>query len=139
MQTFVKLMLRFTTNVTVSPACRRRSSSAVTVSASRSRPAACASRAASRTETSPPASAPSRMRRTSRSPAASAAPGLPAAPVFMRWPHEPVGVDERGDARAERLVEKLRAGGEVRIDGESLAKDEAGGLGGATQLDEAGP
>src|SRR5205814_2761115 len=93
--------------------------------ASRSRPAACASRSASRTETSPPASAPSRMRRTSREARSSVAPGLPAAPVLMRLPHKPVGVDERGDPRAERLVEELRAGGDVRVDGESLAQDEA--------------
>src|SRR5204863_233171 len=87
----------------------------------------------------PERTAPSRMRRTSREARSSVAPGLPAAPVLMRLPHEPVGVDERGDPRAERLVEELRAGGDVRVDGESLAQDEAGALGGATQLDEAGP
>src|SRR5207253_8561683 len=103
-----------------------------------SRPAACASRSASRTETSLPASAPSRMRRTSREARSSVAPGLPAAPVLMRLPHEPVGVDERGDPRAERLVEELRAGGDVRVDGESLAQDEAGARGGGAQLGEAG-
>src|SRR5205807_4887 len=106
MHTFVKLTLRFTTNVTVSPTWRRRSSSAVTPSARRSRPAARASRCPSATETSPPASAPSRMRRTSREARSSAAPGLPASPVFMRFPDEPVGVDQRGHARAEQLLER---------------------------------
>src|SRR5882762_11173175 len=139
MQTFVKLTLRFTTNVTVSPTWRRRSSSAVTPSARRSRPAARASRCPSATETSPPASAPSRMRRTSREARSSAAPGLPASPVFMRFPDEPVAVDQGGHARAERLVDELRSGGERRIDGEALAEDEARGLGGAPQLGEPGP
>src|SRR2546425_11204016 len=139
METVVKLTLRFTTNVTVSPAWRRRSSSAVTLSASRSRPAARARRLASATETSPPASAPSRMRRTSREARSSAAPGLPASPVFMRFPDEPVAVDQRGHARAERLVDELRSRGERRIDGEALAEDEARGLGGAPQLGEPGP
>src|SRR3989441_8944249 len=139
METLVKLTLRFTTNVTVSPAWRRRSSSAVTLSASRSRPAARARRLASATETSPPASAPSRMRRTSREARSSAAPGLPASPVFMRFPDEPVAIDQRRHARTERLVDELRSRGERRIDGEALAEDEAGGLGGAPQLGEPGP
>src|SRR5438093_1579700 len=139
MQTLVKLTLRLTTNVTVSPTWRRRSSSAVTLSARRSRPAARASRCPSATETSPPASAPSRMRRTSREARSSAAPGLPAPPVLIRLPDEPVAVHQRGHARAERLVDALRAAGEGRVDGETLAEDEAGRLGGASQLDEPGP
>src|SRR5437867_10228077 len=139
MQTLVKLTLRLTTNVTVSPTWRRRSSSAVTLSARRSRPAARASRCPSATETSPPASAPSRMRRTSREARSSAAPGLPAPPVLIRLPDEPVAVDQRGHARAERLVDELPAAREGRVDGEALAGDEAGRLGGAPQLHEAGP
>src|SRR3989449_195587 len=139
MQTFVKLTLRFTTNVTVSPAWRRRSSSAVTLSARRSRPAARASRCPSATETSRSSSAPSRMRRTSRAARSSAAPGLPASPVFMRFLDEPVVVDQGGHARAERLVDALRSRGERRVDGEALAEAEARGLGGAPQLGEPGP
>src|SRR5690348_2841656 len=139
MHTLVKLMLRFTTNVTVSPAWRRRSSSAVTASAVRSRPAAWASRSPSATETSSPLSARSRMRRTSRAARSSAAPGLPASPVFMRCPDEPVLVDQGGHPRAECLVETLGAGDEARIDGEALAEEEAGRLGGVPQLDERGP
>ena len=66
MHTFVKLMLRLTTYVTTSLACRCRISSATRVSACRSRPLTCVRAVPSSTDNSPPSSTPPRMRRTSR-------------------------------------------------------------------------
>src|SRR3989442_8313561 len=112
MQTFVKLMLRFTTNVATSPTWRRRSSSATRVSAWTSRPPHSASRIASATDTSSPSRARPRTRRTSVEAQSSVKPGklpLPVAPVLMGFLYEAVGVDERTDAWAEALGQELRA------------------------------
>src|SRR5439155_6032960 len=126
MQTFEKLTLRFTTNVTTSPTCRRRSSSATLTSASRSRPRASARTIPSATDTSRPSSATLRIERTSREAWSSARAPLPASPVFMRLLYEAGGVDERRHARSERFVEELGTLRVLRIDREALAQREAG-------------
>src|SRR5512132_4306008 len=135
MQTLVKLMLRLTTKVTVSPTCRRRISSAARVRACRSRPVTCARVMPSSTVTSPPSRAWSRMRRT----AGDAQSRLPVTPVFMTLLHDAVGVDQRGHARPQGFGEELRARGELGIDGQPLPEDEALSLGGAPQLGDEGP
>src|SRR5216117_2421388 len=134
MQTLVKLMLRLTTYVTTSPTCRRRISSATSVTACRSRPAARVSARPSSTESSEPSRTPASTRRTSGDAQSRAGEGLPAAPVLMGLLHESVAVDERPDARAHRLVQELRAPRELGIDREALAEDEARVFGGAAQL-----
>src|SRR5216117_99233 len=139
MQTLVKLMLRLTTYVTTSPTCRRRISSATSVIACRSRPAAPVSAMLSSTESSWPSRTPARMRRMSRDAESRVAERLPAAPVLMGFLHAAVAVDERRHARAQRLVQELRAHRELGIDREALAEDEAHALGGAAQLRDQRP
>src|SRR3989441_7757309 len=139
MQTFVKLMLRLTTYVTTSPTCRRRISSATSVIACRSRPAAPVSAMPSSTESSWPSRTPARMRRMSRDAESRVAERLPAAPVLMGFLHAAVAVDERRHARSQRLVQELRAHRELGIDREALAEDEAHALGGAAQLRDQRP
>src|SRR2546428_11444538 len=139
MQTFVKLMLRLTTYVTTSPPCRRRISSATSVIACRSRPAAPVSATPSSTESSWPSRTPARMRRMSRDAESRVAERLPAAPVLMGFLHAAVAVDERRHRRAQRLVQELRAHRELGIDREALAEDEAHALGGAAQLRDQRP
>src|SRR5438132_6339720 len=145
MQTFVKLMLRLITNVTTSPACSRRISSAVAVTAARSRPTVVARTRPSSSEISCPSSARERMSRTAgdaRSSHRTALPlidsprpsnglrlALPASPVFMALLDTPVSVDQVVDARAKRFVEELGTCRELRIDGETLAEREARGFG----------
>src|SRR5207249_3795587 len=139
MQTLVKLMLRLTTYVTTSPTCRRRISSATSVTACRSRPAACVSVMPSSGESSEPSRMPVRMRRTSRDAPSRTAERLPAAPVLMGFLHKAVAVDEGRDARASRLVQELRAFRELGIDRETLAEDEAHALGGTAELRDQRP
>src|SRR5438046_7548398 len=139
MQTLVKLTLRLTTYVTTSPTCRRRISSATSVTACRSRPAARVSARPSSTESSEPSRTPASTRRTSGDAQSRAGEGLPAAPVLMGLLHETVAVDERRDARAHRLVQELRAPRELGIDREALAEDEARVFGGAAQLRDQRP
>src|SRR3989454_11838898 len=139
MQTFVKLMLRLTTYVTTSPTCRRRISSATSVIACRSRPAAPVSAMPSSTESSWPSRTPARMRRMSRDAESRVAERLPAAPVLMGFLLAAVAVHERGHARAQRLSQELRAHRELGIDREALAEDEAHALGGAAQLRDQRP
>src|SRR6266850_2785928 len=139
MQTFVKLMLRFTTYVTRSPACRRRISSATSVRAWRSRPATPVSVMPSSTDTSWPSSARARIGRTSRETQSSEASRLPAAPVFMGFLDQAALVDQVAHARAQALVEELRARRELGIDGQALAEDEALTLGRAPELGDQRP
>src|SRR2546430_1931724 len=139
MQTFVKLMLRFTTKVTTSPACRRRSSSAARVSAWRSRPRVSERASASPTLSSWPSSVRARMARTSGEAPSRTAARLPAAPVLMRLLHETIRVDQRRDARAQRLVEELRAGGVGGIDRQPLPEGVALGFGRAPQITDQRP
>src|SRR5688572_5613598 len=139
MHTLVKLMLRFTTKVTVSPAWRRRISSAARVSACRSRPVVCASVMPSATETSAPSRARSRIARTSRAARSSVAARLPAAPVLMRVLYEAGGIEPPRDTRAQPLVEKLGARRVLGIDRQPFAEGEAELLGGCAQLTDEGP
>src|SRR5438094_9330064 len=139
MQTFVRLMLRSTTEVTTSPACRRRISSATSVRAWRSRPATRVSVTPSSTDTSWPSSARARIGRTSRETQSSEASRLPAAPVFMGFLDQTVLVDQLTDARAQAFVEELRASGELRIDRQTLAEDEALTVGRAPELGDQRP
>src|SRR5262245_44884715 len=142
MQTFVKLTLRFTTNVTTSPACRRRSSSATSVSAWTSRPLASASSIASATETSSPSSARESTRRTSAEAQSSVKPGtlpLPGAPVLMRFLYETVGVDQRADARTQALGQELRARCILGVDGQTFAEGIAEALGRTPKLGDQRP
>src|SRR5712691_6721190 len=137
MQTFVKLMLRLTTNVATSPAWRRRSSSATRVSAWKSRPPHSARTSASATETSSPSSARPRMRRTSAD--AQSSVRLPVAPVLMGFLYEAVGVDQRTDTRAQPLGQELRTRRVLGVDGEALAEREAEALGRAPELGDQRP
>src|SRR5260370_25746741 len=139
MQTFVKLTLRLTTKVTTSPTCRRRSSSATSVSAPRSRPVAWASARASSVETSCPSSARASASRTPRDAQSRAGESLPASPVLIRFLHQAVAVHERGDPRAQGLVEELRAPRVLGVDREALAEDEARAVGRATELRDERP
>src|SRR5947209_10530648 len=142
MQTFVKLTLRFTTNVTTSPACRRRSSSATSVNAWTSRPLASASSIASATETSSPSSARESTRRTSAEAQSSVMPGtlpLPGAPVLMSFLYQTVGVDQRADAGTQALGQELRARCIFGVDGETFAERVAEALGRTPQLGDQRP
>src|SRR5438046_7946619 len=142
MQTFVKLTLRFTTDVTTSPACRRRSSSATSVNAWTSRPLASTSRIASATETSSPSSARESTRRTSAEAQSSVMPGtlpLPGAPVLMSFLYQTVGVDQRADAGTQALGQELRARCIFGVDGETLAERVAEALGRTPQLGDQRP
>src|SRR5437773_939587 len=139
MYTFVKLMLPLITNVTTSPAWRRRISSATMESACRSRPRVSASVSASSTLTSWSSSARARIARTSEDAPSRTAAKLPAAPVLMRLLHEAVVVDQRRDARAEGLVEELRADGIGGIDRQPFPEREAFGLRRAPQVTDERP
>src|SRR3990172_12234653 len=139
MQTLVKFTLRLTTKVTTSPTWRRRSSSATSVSARRSRPRAPARATPSSTDTSCPSRARARMRRMSRDTRSRAGTRLPASPVLMGVLHEAAAVEQRGDARAQRLVQELRARRELGVDREALAQDEALGLGRPAELRDQRP
>src|SRR5919204_4708445 len=139
MQTFVKLMLRFTTNVTTSPAWRRRSSSAARVRAWSSRPRVSARTRPSATESSPPSSRRARMARTVRAAPSSAKWRLPASPVLIRFLHEAVVVHERAHPFPQRLRQELGAPRVLRIDRQPLAQGEAGGVGGVAELADERP
>src|SRR5262245_46283952 len=132
-------MLRFTTNVTRSPAWRRRSSSAATARANKSRPRTVASVIPSSTETSPPSRAPPRIRRTSGEAQFRTGAALPGSPVLMAFLDEAVIVHERAHAGPQGLGQKLGPPGEFRIDRQPLAQNEAVLLGGAPQLGDEGP
>src|SRR3990172_4420104 len=134
MQTLVKFTLRLTTKVTTSPTWRRRSSSATSVSAWRSRPRATARTRPSSTDTSWPSRARARMRRVSRDTRSRAGTRLPASPVLMGVLDETAAVEQRGDAGAQRFVQALRAHRELGVDREALAQDEALGLGRPAEL-----
>src|SRR6266480_4836691 len=113
MQTLVKLMLRLTTNVTTSPTCRRRSSSAANARAWRAR---------------------ARARRTSCDAQSRAGESLPASPVLIRVLHQPAVVHERGEPRTQGLVDELRTPHVLGIDRETLAEDEPRVLGRSPEL-----
>src|SRR5262245_57495652 len=139
MHTFVKLMLRLTTYVTTSPACRRLSSSATRVSAWKSRPSVAVSAIPSSIETSCPSSARTRIGRTSRETQSSEPSKLPAAPAFMGFLDESALVDQGLHARAQALVQALGARRELGIDRQTLAQDEALALGRAPELGDQRP
>src|SRR5207245_10704196 len=139
MQTFVKLTLRLTTYVTTSPAWRCRSSSATRVSAWRSRPSARGRAMPSSTETSWPSRARTRIGRRSRETQSSEPSRLPAAPAFIGFLDETALVDQRLDARAQALVQGLGARRELRVDRETLRKDEALAFGRAPELGDQRP
>src|SRR5918996_4651542 len=139
MQTFVKLTLRLTTNVTTSPTCRRRSSSAAAVRASRSRPRATARVRPSAAETSAPSRARARTRRTAGEAPSRPARTLPASPVLMGLLDQTVAVDEGRHPRAERLGQELGPPRELRVDGQALAEGEPLALGGTPELRDQRP
>src|SRR5438093_2602066 len=139
MQTFVKLMLRFTTYVTTSPACRCRSSSATRLKACRSRPSAPVSAMPSSTDTSWPSRARVRVGRRSRETQSSEPRRLPATPAFIGFLDETVLVDQGLDARAQAPVHVLGARRELRIHRQTLAQDEALALGRAPELGDQRP
>src|SRR5713101_8755806 len=134
MHTLVKLTLRLTTNVTTSPAWRRRISSATAPTAVRSRPRTPASTSASSTPTSWPSRTRSRMRRTSRDAPLGVSSWLPTSPVLMDVLYQAARVDERVDTGAQGFGDEFGPPGELRVDGEALAEHEALALGGASQL-----
>src|SRR5262249_22175273 len=128
-----------TTNVTTSPAWRRRISSATAPSAARSRPRTSARPSASSTEISWPSSARPSARRTWGEAHASRNSLLPASPVLMALLDEARSVDERADAGPQRFGDEFGPPRELGIDGEALAKVEALALGGATEIGDERP
>src|SRR5262245_49165053 len=139
MQTLVKFTLRLTTNVTTSPACRRRISSATAPSAARSRPRTSARPSASSTEISWSSSARPSARRTWGEAHANRNSWLPASPVLMALLDEARSVDERADAGPQRFGDEFGPPREFGIDGEALAEVEALALGGATEIGDERP
>src|SRR3989442_755991 len=80
-----------------------------------------------------------RIGRSSRETQSSEPSRLPAAPAFIGFLDEPALVDQRLDARAQALVQVLGARRELRVDRETLAKDEALAFGRAPELGDQRP
>src|SRR5437016_3456673 len=93
----------------------------------------------SSTETSWPSRARTRIGRRSRETQSSEPSRLPATPAFMGFLDETALVDQRLDARAQALVQVLGARRELRVDRETLAKDEALAFGRAPELGDQRP
>src|SRR5438128_8132552 len=80
-----------------------------------------------------------RIGRRSRETQSSEPSRLPAAPAFMGFLDETALVGQRLDARAQALVQVLGARRELRVDRETLAKDEALAFGRAPELGDQRP
>src|SRR5258705_3659616 len=132
----------------MSPAWRRRISSATRQRAWKSRPSTWVSRIPSATVSSSPSSARPRMVRTSgpaqfRSLLSTGRflrpQRLPASPALEVRTDEAVRIDVVGHARAECAIQEFGSGGVLGVDGEALAQLVARRLGGPAQLPQQGP